>query len=214
MELLETRDDLLGKLRAYADVPDDDVIRFKKKIKDALLRCPELLYALDNKELEGELFTKDGKLNAHYEDGVLVPDGEWDRYFGYNIRDYIFIEQVQTNTDNFLCYTVSWSEVPKYNDYVYYAEILFTALCSSVGGRIHDPLTGLSRHDLIGSIIRERFNWSNIFGTQCHLVSNMEKIYDSKYIGRQVVFECVLPNAVAVTPYKGKTGVVNYMARR
>ena len=68
MEQLLTRNDVLGKLRNYAVNPDDDVIIFKERIKDALLRCPELLYALNVKELESELFNEDGTLNAFYDE--------------------------------------------------------------------------------------------------------------------------------------------------
>ena len=44
---LTTKKDLLDKLRAYAGTPDDDNIRYKKKIHDALLSNPYLLYALN-----------------------------------------------------------------------------------------------------------------------------------------------------------------------
>ena len=49
---LITKNDLLNKLRAYKTTPDDDVILYKQKIKNALLSNPCLLYALDDKELE------------------------------------------------------------------------------------------------------------------------------------------------------------------
>lgn len=79
---IQNKNDLLNKLRTYSNTPDDDVIRCKEKIKNALLQCPELLYALNNKELESELFNADGSLNASYDiDGNIVPEGEWDRYF-------------------------------------------------------------------------------------------------------------------------------------
>ena len=47
MAELITKDDLLNKLRAYCETPDDETIRYKNKIKNALLYCPELLYAMD-----------------------------------------------------------------------------------------------------------------------------------------------------------------------
>jgi hypothetical protein len=62
MEKLLTKNDLLQKLRSYAYTPDDDVIRIKEKVKEKLLKCPELLYALNNKNLECELFCEDGTL--------------------------------------------------------------------------------------------------------------------------------------------------------
>ena len=62
-EQLLTKDDVLNKLRAYGKNPDDDVIRIKKQIRHILLRSPELLYALHVKDLESELFSKDGSIN-------------------------------------------------------------------------------------------------------------------------------------------------------
>ena len=61
-EILTTKEELLNKLRAYAETPDDDNIKYKDIIRKALLNCPELLYALNNKELESELFDEDGNL--------------------------------------------------------------------------------------------------------------------------------------------------------
>ena len=189
MEKLLTKDDLLQKLRSYAYTPDDDVIRFKEKVKERLLKCPELLYALNNKELEGELFCEDGSLNAEYDEktGEIIPLGEWDRYFPYNIRPYVFIPETQAYTDNFLCYTTGFREVPRYNDTEYYFQIIFTILCSSAPEQAIDSLTGQSRADLIGAILREKFNWSNIFGLQCKIVSNQEDIKDTNYISRTII---------------------------
>ena len=215
MEQLLTRNDILDKLRDYAVNPDDDVIIFKERIKDALIRCPELLYALNNKSLVEELFDEDGMLNAYYdENNKLVPTGEWDRYFGYNIRDGIFIPEVQHQTDVFLCYTVGWDEGPRYNSSECYIQITFTALCPQAPEIAHDPETGLSRHDLIGSIIRERFNWSNIFGSQCRMVYNKESITDTHFLTRTIVFETTVPNAMVKTGKNGTTSVINYKIRK
>ena len=215
MEKLLTKNDLLQKLRAYSYTPDDDVIRFKQKIKEKLLKCPELLYALNNTKLETELFNTDGTINAEYdENGDIIPLGEWDRYFPYNIRPYIFIPETQAFTDNFLCYTVGFREVPRYNDIEYYIQIIFTILCSSAPEQAVDSLTGQSRADLIGAILREKFNWTNIFGLQCKLVSNQEDIKDTNYISRTLVLESVKPNGITNTPLKGKTAIINNGIRR
>ena len=83
-----TKKDLLNKLRAFASTPDDDNIRYKEKIHDELLKCPELLYALNNKELEAALFDDENNLLIDKDTGELL--GEVDRYFGdnTNIRPY------------------------------------------------------------------------------------------------------------------------------
>lgn len=216
MEQLLTKNDLLQKLRSYAVTPDDDVIRFKQKIKEELLKCPELLFALNNRELECELFADDGSINAEYDEetGEIVPFGEWDRYFPYNIRPYVFIPETQDCTDNFLCYTVDFKEIPRYNDTECYMQIVFTILCNSAVEQAIDSLTGQSRADLIGAILREKFNWSNIFGLQCKLVSNQENIKDTNYVSRTLVFEIIKPNAITRTPLHGVTAIINNGLRR
>ena len=63
-EKLVTKNDLLNKLRAYNNTPDDENILYKKKIEKALLSNPCLLYALNEKTLESELFDDDGNINS------------------------------------------------------------------------------------------------------------------------------------------------------
>ena len=216
MEKLLTKNDVLQKLRSYSYTSDDDVIRFKEIIKENLLKSPELLYALNNKDLEGELFLPDGTLNAEYDDetGEIIPLGEWDRYFPYNIRPYIFVPETQAFSDNFLCYTAGFREIPKYNDIEYCFQIIFTIICSSDPEQAVDSLTGQSRVDLIGAILREKFNWSNIFGLQCKIVNNHEDIKDTHYISRTIVLEAVMPNGITYTPLNKKTVIINNSVRR
>ena len=116
-EILTTKKDLLDKLRAYADNPDDDNIRYKEKIHDALLSNAELLYALNNEELESELFDEDDNLLIDEETGELL--GEVDRYFGdnSNIRPYLFIPDTQTDVKHYVCYQVAFDELPRYQRY-------------------------------------------------------------------------------------------------
>ena len=209
-EILTTKEDLLNKLRAYADTPDDDNIRYKEKIHDALLNNAELLYALNNEELESELF--DGnELNIDEETGELL--GEVDRYFGdnSNIRPYLFIPDTQTDVKHYVCYQVSFDEIPRYSTIQKYTEITFNIFVN--GKDRTDKLTGIPRHDLIASIIRERFNWSNIFGMQTHLISSKESVTDNNYLVRTLIFQIVDTNGI-VTTQNGKTSVTNYQLRR
>ena len=209
-EILTTKEELLNKLRAYADTPDDDNIRYKEKIRDALLNNSELLYALNNEELESELF--DGnELNIDKETGELL--GEVDRYFGdnSNIRPYLFIPDTQTDVKHYVCYQVSFDEIPRYSTIQKYTEITFNIFVN--GKDRTDKLTGIPRHDLIASIIRERFNWSNIFGMQTHLVASKESTTDSNYLVRTLIFQIVDTNGI-VTTQNGKTSITNYQLRR
>ena len=209
-EILTTKEELLNKLCAYADTPDDDNIRYKEKIHDALLNNAELLYALNNEELESELFDGD-KLNIDKETGELL--GEVDRYFGdnSNIRPYLFIPDTQTDVKHYVCYQVSFDEMPRYSTFHKYNEITFNIFVN--GKDRTDKLTGIPRHDLIASIIRERFNWSNIFGTQVHLVSSKESVTDNNYLVRTLIFQ-ITDVANILNTTSGNTKVINNVVRR
>lgn len=178
MEEFTNKNELLAKLRGYSTNPDDDVSRMKEKIKKNLLQSPELLYALNDKEYESELFNDDGTINE---------DGDWSIYFGTRIRPYRYIPDVQSHVGNYICYRVDFNEVPRFNDFEKYTLITFFVYCDHQNAV--DELTGIPRHDLIASIIRERFNWSNIFGTHCRLVSNTEDFTDGNYTLRTLIFQ-------------------------
>ena len=215
IEKLETKKDLLNKLRAYSKNPDDENILYKKKIEKALLSNPCLLYALNEKELESELFDKDGNINWEWNEDIKEYEvlGEWDRYFGTNsnIRPFLFIPDTQTEVKHYVCYQVAFDEMPRYNAIEKYAQITFTIFVH--GNDRMDKLTGIPRHDLIASIIRERFNWSNIFGTQCKLISNRESTTDNNYLVRTLVFQCNILNGISQT-HNSKTSVINNTVRR
>lgn len=209
--MLETKIDLLNKLRMYADTPDDDTIRYKNIIKKTLLNCPELLYAFNDNELEKELFDDDGNLLID-EDGNLI--GEVDRYFGDNshIRPTLFIPDTQTIVNTYMCYQVYFNELPDYNNVQKYTDVAFNIFVN--GKDRMDKLTGIPRHDLIASIIRERFNWSNIFGMQTHLISSKESITDNNFVVRTMVFQMLDTNGLYNTSKHGRTIVNNYQTRR
>ena len=214
-EKLVTKDNLLNKLRAYKTTPDDENIQYKKKIEKALMLNPCLLYALNEKSLESELFDDDGNINWEWNEDTkeYEPLGEWDRYFGgtSNIRPYLFIPDTQTEVKHYICYQVSFDEMPPYQDTLKYTNVTFTIFVH--GNDRNDKLTGIPRHDLIASIIRERFNWSNIFGMQTHLISSKESTTDNNYLVRTLVFQVVDTNGIYNTS-NSKTSIVNYGIRR
>ena len=214
-EKLVTKNDLLNKLRIYKTTPDDENIQYKKKIEKALMLNPCLLYALNEKSLESELFDDDGNINWEWNEEIkeYEPLGEWDRYFGgtSNIRPYLFIPDTQTEVKHYICYQVCFDETPRYQDTLKYTNIIFTIFVH--GNDRNDKLTGIPRHDLIASIIRERFNWSNIFGMQTHLISSKESTTDNNYLVRTLVFQVVDTNGIVNTT-NGKTSLSNYQLRR
>ena len=104
-----------------------------------------------------------------------------------------------------------FDELPRYPNIQKYTEITFNIFVN--GKDRTDKLTGIPRHDLIASIIREKFNWSNIFGMQTHRISSKESITDNNYLVRTLIFQIVDTNGI-VTTQNGKTSVTNYQLRR
>jgi hypothetical protein len=206
----------LGKLRTYKEAPDDENILYKQKIKKALMSNPCLLYALDDKELESELFDKHGNINWEWNEDTkqYEPLGEWDRYFGSDslIRPFLFIPDTQTKVRNYLCYQVSFQDTVRYQPGLKETLVTFTIFVH--GNDRMDKLTGIPRHDLIASIIRERFAWSNVFGMQTHIISNRESTTDNNYVVRTLVFQLTDLNSKIQTPYGGKSQLINYQLRR
>ena len=206
-DILTTKEELLNKLRAYADTPDDDNIKYKNIIRKALLNCPELLYALNNNELEPELFDENGNLLIDEDTGELL--GEVDRYFGdnSNIRPSLFIPDTQTTVNSYVCYQVMFDELPRYQNIYKYNEIIFNIFVN--GKDRTDKLTGIPRHDLIASIIRERFNWSSIFGMQSKLISSKESTTDNNYVVRTLIFQIEDTNNIVYTPFDENSHIRN-----
>lgn len=198
-EILTTKEELLNKLRAYADTPDDDNIRIKEQIKDTFLNCPELLYAIHNKELESELFDEDENLNID-EDGNLT--GEVDRYFGENanIRPFLFIPETQDEVKNYVCYQTGYSDLVRYNDKEKNLIVTFTIFVN--GKDSMDKLTGIPRHDLIASIIRENFAWIGLEISTPTPFGDKESTTDNNYLVRTLQYEVTLPNSLCKTEGK------------
>ena len=205
-----TKQDMLDNLRLRSTNPDDDNIKYKKNIEKVLVRCPDLLYALNEKDLESELFNEDGTLNV---DADGNPLGEWDRYFGdnANIRPYLFIPQTQTEIKHYVCYQTNFTETLKYKDIQKYGKIVFNIFIH--GEDRTDLLTGIPRHDLIGSIIKDKINWTNIFGIQCHLCTDQESSTDNNYVVRTLVFETTSLNSITQSSINYNPNIINKLGR-
>lgn len=210
MEKLTTKNDLLTKLRAYREVPDDDVIRMKKQIEYVFLRCPEILYALNESKLESELFDEKGNINWEWDEEKqeYEPLGEWDRYIGSNsnIRPYLYIPETQTDVRNYICYQVDTSENVRRNSSEKVLIIKFTIFVHGDNGI--DKLTGIPRHDLLAALIRENFAWTGFEIEKTTPIGNRETTTDNNYITRTLQYECILPNDLVAT-YNGKTLFTN-----
>ncbi len=149
----------------------DDIIEMKRLIKQKLIADADILEALHNTELD-----------------LDSPD----EFLDNNIYGFIRIPTTQDTVRNFICFTVDDIE-PSYNSHMKVQQIQFTCIC-----HLEDMKTefGIDRHDLLGYLVRDIFNWSNDFGKQFKLVYNKESTIDSDYYCRTLKFERECTNSL------------------
>lgn len=175
------------RLSEYKYVVEDDNIKVKEKIKEKLIENRDIIHVLNNKELE---------------DSEATPD----EYVGVNILPYYLISPTQTKTENFICFTAGYRDLNRYNKTVKYLHITFVILCET--SNIIDKDTGISRHDLLGALVKHEFNYTNYFGRKIEVVSDEETVVDTKYNCRTIVFEQITDNNVAKSS-NGMSKIIN-----
>ena len=166
-------------LLKWIDYRDSDDIKIKKRIAEELVKNKNIIYLLNNKELDSK-----------------------DEYLNINIFPYYNVDLTQTHVDNFICFETQWTEEQRYNDRMKLQQLVFYILCHV--DNVTDELTGLTRHDLIAALIADQFNWTNILGNKMHCVSSRPSTVDNKYVTRTLIFEQITNNNLVKTP---KTGV-------
>lgn len=151
---------------------DDDIITMKRLIKQKLIADPDILEALHNPD---------------------IPLDSPDEFLDANIFGFIRIPQTQDTVRNFICFTVDDIEEHQYNEVMKIQYIQFNCIC-----HLDDMKTeyGIDRHDLLGYLVRDTFNWSNLFGLQFKLVYNKESTVDSDYYCRTLKFMAQKPNSL------------------
>lgn len=151
---------------------NDDIIEIKRLIKQKLISDTDILEALHNPDID-----------------IDSPD----EFLDNNIYGFIRIPTTQDTVRNFICFTVDDIEDHAYNDAMKIQYIQFCTIC-----HLDDMKTeyGIDRHDLLGYLIRDVFNWTNIFGLQFKLIYNKESTIDSDYYCRTLKFEATKPNAL------------------
>ena len=151
---------------------NDDISGMKRQIKQTLITDTDILEALHNPDID-----------------IDSPD----EFLDTNIFGFIRIPNTQDTVRNFICFTVDDIEDHKFNEVMKTQQITFTTIC-----HLSDMKTeyGIDRHDLLGYLIRDTFNWTNMFGLQYHLIYNKESTIDGDYYCRTLRFEATKTNAL------------------
>jgi hypothetical protein len=151
---------------------NDDIIEMKRLIKQKLIDDQDILVALHNPNID-----------------IDSPD----EFLDVNIYGFIRIPQTQDTVRNFICFTVDDIEENRFNEVMKTQYVQFNCIC-----HLDDMKTeyGIDRHDLLGYLVRDTFNWTNIFGLQFKLIYNKESTIDSDYYCRILKFEATKPNSL------------------
>lgn len=150
---------------------EDDISSMKRQIKQKLIDDIDILEAL------------------HSEIDIDSPD----EFLDTHIFGFLRIPSTQDTVRNFICISVDDIEDHRFNEVIKLQVIQFTAIC-----HLSDIKTeyGIDRHDLLGYLIRDIFNWTNMFGLQFHLIYNKEGNIDGDYYCRTLKFEAEKLNSL------------------
>ena len=151
---------------------DDDISSMKRQIKQKLIEDRDILEVLHNPDID-----------------IDSPD----EFLDVNIFGFLRIPNTQDTVRNFICVTVDDIEDHRFNEIMKMQILQFTAIC-----HLSDMKTGygIDRHDLLSYLIRDTFNWSNLFGLQFKLIYNKESVLDGDYYCRTLKFEATKPNSL------------------
>ena len=175
MEWTSADKDYLLNLR---NVIDDDNLKIKEQVKKKLVNNKYIIHLLNNKELEES-------------------EAEPEDYFGCNILPYYLIAPTQTHVDNFICFETQFKEEGRYNPLKKYQQLIFYILCHNKNAI--DEETSLARHDLLAMLIKNEFNWTNVFGSKIHCISDVGGVVDTDYTSRTLTFEQITDNEIVKT---------------
>ena len=150
---------------------EDDISSMKRQIKQKLIDDADILETL------------------HSEIDIDSPD----EFLDTHIFGFLRIPSTQDTVRNFICISVDDIEDHRFNEVIKLQVIQFTAIC-----HLSDIKTeyGIDRHDLLGYLIRDIFNWTNMFGLQFHLIYNKEGNIDGDYYCRTLKFEAEKLNSL------------------
>lgn len=150
---------------------DDDIIRKKRIIEQALYSDPDIVEVLDDPDIDP--FCPEDLLYS-------------------SIYPFIRIPGTQDKSKNYITFSISDMGLSPRNEVMKNQYVQFVIF-------VHKNLVktnfGMARHDCLGYLIRDTFSLSNILGAQMNLVSNAEGATDTDYLTRTLKFELIDDNS-------------------
>lgn len=148
----------------------DDIFRYKYKIMKMLTSNQDILHTLHNDELAGH----DEIING-------------DLYRNVCIFDFMKLPNLKDEVKNYICFEV--------ND-IGYGDLVNKKIVFRTVSHEEDHKTdwGISRQDLLAAIIKNEFDWSNVFGMHLEKEADQGLVTSDGYYYREIVYKTSAPN--------------------
>lgn len=169
--------------------PYDTLAKTKSKILDLLSSNGDILRTLHNKELEPKVPTL--YLPEYMNDSEKDREHNGYAYIDNAIYNYLRIPELQDEVKVYLCFEVNDITLPNYNENLMTRHIIFRPVCYKTETSTD---YGIKRQDLLAMIIKEEFDWSNVFGPHTVLVSDQGSLSESSFYYRELVYQTTVPN--------------------
>lgn len=169
----------------------DDIERYKHQIMQMLTNNQDILWTLHNKPLEK---------NVRLDESL---DG--DSYRDVSIFSFLKVPDTQSEVKNFICFEIDDVSVP-------YESLIKKNITFRTISHKDDCKTdwGITRQDLLAAIIKNEFDWSNVFGIHLEKVYDKGRIGENGYYYREFIYETTVPNNLVNKIKNGGVGYERY----
>ena len=156
----------------------DDIDSYKYIIMDILTKNQDILKTLHNPDFEKEDKKVNGLLNG-------------DLYKDVNIFNFLKIPKTQSTVKNFICFEVDDMEQVRYNEALITKNITFRTVANEADIKTD---WGIARQDLLAMIIKNEFDWSNVFGMHVSKIYDRGRVSEDGYYYRELIYETTVVN--------------------
>lgn len=147
-----------------------DVTKYKNKITNKLCSISDVVTLINNPDI-----TQDNS----------------DKMKDTHVFSYMKIPNTTMSVKNYICFDFN-AKSSNYNELYKNINITIAAICHESEMK---TVWG-NRHDVMGGVILENFNWSNFIGLELELYSDTESILEKEYHVRTLQFKNLTLNSL------------------
>lgn len=199
-KLSDSMKNLLNNTHLKKGVPTDkydNIDMYKFLIMRELLNDQDILRTLHYEKLESN--TREVTLKDKFGNNILDSSGnpiKTTEIIGTGYQDkaifnFLKIPDIQSEVKNYICFEVNDMEIPRGSTVLMTKNIIFRTIAHESDYKTD---WGIARQDLLAAIIKNKFDWTNIFGNHLELCSDRGKVADLGFYYREFIYETTTVN--------------------